>query len=135
MNTFATITAALVMAAALTPAISRAAPVDGSVPMVCAGSEIRECEAGGECTRRMAEEVNLPTLMRLDSQAKTLAALGDKRTTPIQAVERRDGRLVMYGGQEGRGWTMVIVEATGKMSGTVVDDQVSFVIFGACAAP
>lgn len=136
INGLATITLAMTLAILLMPHVGTAAPLDGSTPIVCAATEVRECEAGGDCPRGTAEDVNLPPLMRLDSQAKTLAALGsDGRTAPIHAVERRDGRLVMYGGQEGRGWSLVIVEATGRMSATVVDDGVSFVIFGACAAP
>jgi len=63
--------------------------------------------------------VNLPALIRVDAQGKTLAGFGgETRTAPIHAVEQRDGRLVMYGGQEGRGWTVVVT---------------SFVIFGTCA--
>ena len=130
------IAAAVVMGIGPVPVDIMAAPLDGSAAIVCAGTEVRECEAGGECLRATAEEVNLPTLIRVDAKQKMLSALGaDGRSTPIHALERRDGRLVLYGGQGGRGWTLVIVEATGRMSGSVVDDQVSFVIFGACAAP
>jgi hypothetical protein len=32
----------------------------------------------------------------------------------------------------GRGWTLVISEESGKMSATISDDQVGFVLFGAC---
>jgi len=37
----------------------------------------------------------------------------------------------MHGGQGGRGWSLVISEETGKMSATISEDQVGFVIFGA----
>jgi hypothetical protein len=78
---------------------------------------------------------NLPHLIRVDTKQKMLHGLGvDQRTAPIHNLERRDGRIVMYGGQEGRGWTL-IVEASGRMSATVVDDRVSVIMFGACAAP
>jgi hypothetical protein len=39
--------------------------------------------------------------------------------------------MVLQGSENGRGWTMVISEETGKVSATVSDDQVGFVIFGA----
>jgi len=133
MTRFAAVTAAA-MVIGLTPAASTAAPLDGSTPFVCAGTEIRECEVGGECPRRTTNDVNLPGLIRVDAKGKTLAGFGgDTRTAPIHAVEQRDGRLIMYGGQEGRGWTFVVTSATGRMSASVVDDGFSFVIFGTCA--
>lgn len=38
------------------------------------------------------------------------------------------------GGQGGRGWTAVISEATGKLSATISEDGMAFIIFGACTA-
>ncbi len=120
----------------LIPQTPSAAPLDGSAPIVCASSEVRECEIGGQCLRLLPEHVNRPTLIHVDTAKKMLTGLGpDKRTAPIHEIERRDGRLVMYGGQEGRGWTVVIVAATGRLSASVVDDGFSFAIFGACAEP
>lgn len=47
-------------------------------------------------------------------------------------VELNDGRLIMQGAENGRGWTLVISEKTGEMSATVSDDKVGFVVFGTC---
>ena len=120
-----------------TPPPASAAPLDGSAPIICAGNEVRECEAGGMCLPLRPEHVNLPTMIEVDAKQKMLIGLGgkDRRTAPIQAVERRDGRLIMYGGQEGRGWTLVLTEATGRLTASIVDDGFSFVLFGTCAAP
>src|SRR5262245_64416139 len=114
-----------------------AAALDGSAPIICAGAEVRECEAGSMCLPLRPEHVNLPAMIEIDAKQKMLTGLGskDKRTAPIQAVEQRDGRLIMYGGQEGRGWTLVLTEATGRLTASVVDDGFSFVLFGTCAAP
>jgi hypothetical protein len=38
----------------------------------------------------------------------------------------------MHGGQNGRGWTILISEETGKLSATISDEGVGFVVFGAC---
>jgi hypothetical protein len=43
-----------------------------------------------------------------------------------------DGKLILQGIQGSKGWSMVITEATGKMTLTAADDQVGFVVFGAC---
>jgi hypothetical protein len=134
MNRYLAITAA-VLSLTFPPPARGASPLDGSAPFVCTSTEIRECEHGRGCLRVEADDINLPALIRVDAKQKALTGLGEAgRTAPIHNLEKRDGRLVMYGGQEGRGWT-VIVEAGGRMSAAVVDDRVSVVVFGACAVP
>ena len=49
----------------------------------------------------------------------------------IKSIEHIDGKMIMQGSENGRGWTIVVSEKTGKMSATISDDQVGFVIFGA----
>jgi len=116
------------------PAVWAAAPYDGSVPLLCAALTIQECENdSGECHLRRAEEVNIPQFVKVDVSQKTVASTGaESRQAAIQRLEHADGRLVLQGGQGGRSWSMVISEETGKMSVSVVDDEVGFVIFGAC---
>jgi hypothetical protein len=118
----------------MAPVSARAAgPFDGSVPLLCAAIDLMECAAGGECQRRTAEDVNLPRLLTLDFKAQSLVAADDSnRTAPIQRVERVNGRLILQGGQEGRAWSVVIEEATGKLSAGVVDQQGAFAVFGVC---
>ena len=109
---------------------------DGSVPLLCAAIDVMECGPGGDCQRRSAEAVNLPALIRINVGDKAIkAAHGGERSTPILRVERANGRLILQGGQEGRGWSMVINEETGKLAASVVDEQVSFAVFGACTTP
>jgi len=43
-----------------------------------------------------------------------------------------DGMLILQGVENGRGWTLSIAEATGKMVLTVSGDEEGFVVFGAC---
>jgi hypothetical protein len=116
------------------PPVFAAAPYDGSVPLLCAALTIQECgNDSGECHPRRAEEVNIPQFVKIDVSQKTIASTGvESRQAAVQRIENTDGRLVMQGGQEGRGWSMVIATDTGKMSASVVDDEVGFVIFGAC---
>jgi hypothetical protein len=52
--------------------------------------------------------------------------------TPIKHLEPFDSSLILQGVESGRAWSMVIAKETGKTSATVFDDQVGFVIFGAC---
>jgi hypothetical protein len=46
--------------------------------------------------------------------------------------KRENGKLILQGIEDGRGWSLVIVEETGKMSATIAGDQVGFVVFGNC---
>jgi len=54
------------------------------------------------------------------------------RTPPIDFMERENGRIVLHGGQKGRGWTAVISAETGKLSATISEEGTAFIIFGAC---
>jgi len=116
------------------PAVFAAAPYDGSVPLLCATLRIQECgNDSGECHQRRAEEVNIPQFVKIDVAQKTISSTGaESRQAAVQRLENTDGRLVLQGGQGGRGWSMVIATETGQMSASVVDEEVGFVIFGAC---
>jgi hypothetical protein len=109
------------------------AKFDGSVPLLCAPIEVVDCEFGGKCFTGNAESVNLPQFVKIDFKEKVLSAVDDaSRTTPIVYTERDNGRLIMHGGQNGRGWTILISEETGKLSATISEEGVGFIVFGAC---
>jgi hypothetical protein len=119
----------------LMPYSAMAGRYDGSVPLICAVIEAIECDVGVECQRGTAESIDFPQFVKIDFQEKTLSTLdeGDRRrTTPIKTLERMNGSLIMQGVEESRAWNLLIAQATGKMSATVADNQVGFVIFGAC---
>lgn len=109
------------------------AKFDGSVPLLCAPIQVIECEAAGKCYDGTAESVNIPQFIKINIKEKMLSAAEESgKTAPIKYFERDNGRLIMHGGQGGRGWTAVISEETGKMSATISEDRVGFIIFGAC---
>jgi hypothetical protein len=112
----------------LTPYPLMAATYDGSTPLLCALMEVMECEAANECQRTTAEHVNVAekTLVGADNDAQEAA---------VENVQHANGRLVMQGGKEGRGWSLVILGDTGQMSAVVADGDGAFVIFGACTTP
>jgi hypothetical protein len=117
----------------MAPYQAAAAKYDGSVPLLCAPIQIIECEAAGDCYNSTAESVNIPQFLKIDFKKKMISAAEEAgRKVAIKLFEHNNGRMIMHGGQEGRGWTMVISEETGKMSATVSEDQVGFILFGAC---
>ncbi|MGH7409503.1 MAG: hypothetical protein ACREJ6_00350, partial [Candidatus Methylomirabilis sp.] len=85
--------------------VAAAGKYDGSVPLLCVPIEIVECEAAGKCVNGTAEGVNLPQFIKVNVKEKTLSAAEEGgRTAPIKHVEHDNGRLIMHGGQGGRGW-------------------------------
>jgi hypothetical protein len=118
----------------LTPLSIAAAQFDGSVPLLCAVIQIVECEAGGDCYPVQPEVANIPRFLKINFKKKTISATeetGRKGVTQIKNIDHVNGNMILQGSENGRGWTMVISEDTGKMSATVSDDQVGFVVFGA----
>jgi len=110
---------------------------DGSVPMICAALMVTECGADGKCQYRTAENVNLPSLFRVDAKAMKVRNLEAEkgRESPIGTLGHANGVLLLQGADGDRGWTVVIHEESGKMSGTVSAHDEGFVIFGQCALP
>jgi len=118
----------------LIPLSIAAAQFDGSTPLLCAVIQVVECASGGECYPVQPEIANIPRFLKINFKNKTIAATeenGRKEVTRIKNFEHTNGKMVLQGSENGRGWTMVISEETGKVSASVSDDQVGFVIFGA----
>jgi hypothetical protein len=108
---------------------------DGSGPLLCAVIDVVECGVENGCQEGTAESIDIPQFIKIDfekNMASGSVAGGEVREVQIERKEHDSGMLVMQGGQEGRGWSMVIGEETGKMSLTVSGDRFGFVIFGAC---
>ena len=121
----------LVVLALCGPAVSlHAADFDGSKPFLCALIEAHDCAPGLACTKGPAEDLRLPTFIRLDVQARTFSARG--RTSPIRQMQRNDGQLVFQGNENGRAFSVTVAEASGKLVGAVAGDGEAFVVFGAC---
>ena len=139
MKAFASVAAAIaVMAMGMAPYRADAAGnYDGSAPFLCAAMSVTECEAEGRCQRRSAENVNLPSLFRVDVKAMKVRNLEAEkgRESPIQNVGHANGKLLLNGADGERGWIVLIHEDTGKMSAVVSGDGEGFVIFGQCALP
>ena len=125
----------LALGLGLVPYAHAAATYDGSVPLICALIEVMDCEPGADCQRGTPESVNLPQFIKLNFTEKTLSTTElapRQQSTPIKNIEQFDSRMILHGVEGSRAWSMIIAKETGKMAATVADDQVGFVIFGAC---
>jgi hypothetical protein len=123
-----------VVGMALSPVTAMAAPLDGSMPILCAVNSLMECDSG-DCERTTAEETKVPPFVRIDLQKKVLTSVDGARTSPIAQLQRSDGRIMLQGMQGTRIWGVVINEQTGQMSAVIGDEDGAIVIAGACIAP
>jgi len=125
--------AGLCLLAGVTPAL--AANFDGTKPLICAVTTIMECDAGN-CDRYAPEgtPAGAPRFIKIDVNTKVVTASGDRKST-LGSISHVDGRLILHGGENGRGWTATIDEDSGEMSAAVVDKDFTFTLFGACTTP
>ena len=135
-----TLSALAVGLAALSVSVPSAvgAGLDGSKPLLCAVNTIMECDDTGQCHRHTASQhPDFPSFLRINVDTKRITdgTRTGGRTTEIRSASRLDGRLILQGGENGRGWSATIAEGTGKMSAGVVADDFTFALFGACTNP
>lgn len=123
------------MGIAMFAATALAAPMDGSAPMLCGLSSVVECSRKGECERSSADEAQVPPFVRVNIPQRILSSVDGARTSPITAVQRTNGRLMIQGMQNERVWGVVIDEQTGQMMATVGEHDGAIVVAGACIAP
>ena len=126
----------VVLAAVLmsTPAV--AAPLDGSAPMQCSIQTVMVCNDPAMCSRGTAATVNFPPTIKVDVGGRVVSGAASGRTAKITSVGRGNGRLLVHGEEMGTGgiaWNVVIVEASGAMSGAVLSYGGGFLMFGACS--
>jgi len=129
-----TISRLSILLLALLAAAAEAQEVDATKPLRCALSEAAECDEMAECSDVTLEQIELPGEWRIDFAAKQLVSIDGQRTSPIDAVDALDAVLVLQGHQGGRGWTMVLERATGRLSATIATVEGAFILAGGCSA-
>jgi hypothetical protein len=122
----------------LVPLSSHAGNFDGTKPFLCAVLDVHECIVNNDCKQVTLQSVNCPRFLNVDVKKKMITGTMEDlnvRKVAIKTVHRLDGNLILQGMQEGRAWSMVIAEKTGKMTLSVSGKDVGFVFFGECLAP
>src|SRR5512137_1841128 len=90
----------VVLGLGLAPAPAPAAPLDGSVPMLCAVTEAHDCVAKGGCEWNPVSQGD--TFWRVNLQQQVVSSLDGARTSPIGNVQRENGLLLLQGVQNAR---------------------------------
>lgn len=113
------------------------AGTDGPPALLCSVIKVNECSMEEGCLEGTAESVDVPQFLKVDFRNNIISTVGkteQQRESRIRNLKRVDGKVIMQGAERGRGWNMVIEENTGKLSATIVEERVGFVIFGACTS-
>jgi hypothetical protein len=121
----------------LASAAGAAPPYDGSAPMQCAIQAVMVCDDPSICVRGTAQTVNLPPSVTVDVGRRLVSGAATGRSVQITSVSRGGGRLLLHGqeaGTSGIAWDVVVVEASGVMSGAVLAHGGGFLMFGRCSA-
>lgn len=125
------IAAALFAASGLVMADS----LEGVERMVCAAGRAQICLENGECYSTTPWELSMPEFVVIDTKKGVIAttrASGEDRSTQFSKSERVDGVIYLQGTEDGRAFSLVIHEATGKLTVAVARDGLTVTVFGAC---
>lgn len=117
--------------------LATAAPFDGSAPMLCAVTDTVSCDPKGECVEGSAQAVNLPVFLKVDVANKTAQSVragGEQRASKILSVHEEAGALVLLGVEASGGWSAAIGESSGKLTLTVAEEGMGYIVFGACTS-
>jgi hypothetical protein len=131
---------ALGLVAVLLASVSAAAaapPYDGSTPMQCTIKAVMACSGPDSCVRGTAATVVLPSVLVIDVGQRLVTGDRAGRSVRITSVGRGGGRLMLHGEEieiGGRAWNVVIMEASGEMTGAVLSEPGGYLLFGSCAA-
>jgi hypothetical protein len=137
MNT-SKICAIILFIVCMVPLSSHAGNFDGTKPFLCAVLDVHECIVNNDCKQVTLQSVNCPRFLNVDVKKKMITGMLEDeniRKVAIKSVNHLEGNLILQGMQEGRAWSMVIAEKTGKMTLSVSGKDVGFVFFGECLAP
>ena len=86
---------------------------DGSVPLICATMEARDCMLGAKCFTGHPDALGAPRFIRIDFKKKVLK--GTEITSPILNMTKQQNQLIMQGTELDFGWTFTLSQTTGIM--------------------
>ena len=111
--------------------------VSGSDALLCYGLSAARCETGEACESIEPWRLNIPDFVKLDLRGKrleTTAASNEQRETPLQNVQRGNGRISIQGAQGERLFSWLITETSGEGTLSVAGEGQSVTVFTVCTA-
>jgi hypothetical protein len=130
-----TILGAGLIAALLVAGVPAAADgLTGANRFLCSVVTVGRCDVDG-CRGDSPEGELIPQFIIVDLGAKllsTTAASGENRSTPIEFLRREGGLLVLQGLQDGRAFSFVIGEKSGRASLAIAREELVVSVSAAC---
>ena len=126
---------AFALAVALSAAGVWADDLRGANRLLCTAVQATKCLEGGDCFVDLPWNLNVPQFIEVNLEAKQLAttkASGENRATPITHLTREGGLIVLQGFENGRAFSFVITEETGRLAVAVATEGKAVAVFGAC---
>jgi hypothetical protein len=114
----------------LAPGPASAGDFDGSKVLICAPVEVSDCAPGEICRKGAPADVGVPAFIRID--IAKMIVIGPKRTTPIVSIEKSQQQILLQGTELGFAWTLALDQDSGEMSGSFVNREDVYVLFGSC---
>ena len=114
------------------------APADdltGAEQLLCVTIEVTACSEESQCEAVSSEELNVPRFLKVDlanRQLSTTEASGENSQTRVEHLRREDGLIVLQGVERARAFSIMISEASGKLTASVARENLGVVVFGAC---
>ena len=121
-----------------TPLMMTEAAASGIVSadnIVCATIDVVACVDDTACVQGTAKNFDLPEFVIIDTKKKVIRATlesGHKNVSPIKTLESSGEHLILQGIENSRGWSLAIDTKSGDMSGSLVGEGLSFLVFGNC---
>ena len=109
--------------------------LEGTDRLLCAPTQIVICVENADCYPAHAADLGVPDFVIVDVKNKklqTTKASEQIRSTPFSTVSRNAGKIYLQGIENGRAFSFVIDEATGRLTVAVSRDGVAVTAFGAC---
>ena len=102
--------------------------------LLCAITEVVECDSLGECAKLEAEEVGLPDFLIVDLESKKIkeATTVSLRESSFASHSPVEGITILSGVDGMRGWSAVLSEGNTRVTASVSDEDAGFLVFGHC---
>lgn len=127
----------IVLAGMLVGGLVHADSVQGVDKMVCAAMLVQICVEEDTCYEASADELDIPSFVVIDTKKKrisTTRASGEDRSTTFTSVQRTGGLLFLQGIENGRAFSFIIEEQSGRVTVAIARDGAAVNVFGACTS-
>lgn len=107
----------------------------GKDNLVCASIHVLACDKDNHCMQGPPSSFEVPYFMFVDFDKKQVRATseeGEVAISPIKESHVTNQAIILQGFENGRGWTLAIGRADGKLTLASAGSDIHFAISGNC---